>query len=337
MNTKNIKAYADSYPVHQEEHHQKKIHLYDRKLSSRSLSNRKKALFRILTMNMDFLESYSKHSENLHIVGNYLFIVSKHTKEHLTNFWIFSSEKSLDYDQETHHCGFFSIKQSQEDRKVQFIPCSFWRKLEQNESFSELEDPDEYIHWRKIQFVPNATKKFFFKKKRRKIKMNISKKKGGNFTSIEKLDSVEKRKINSKSRFRISSNKRRNARKTSHKQLSLEVKKRGRNILKLLDNGKREKPKKKVQPMFAFNKSQLYNGKSEMIVQKRNGRRNFKISRSSERKIKRFSDFSKSVCVNRFDQAVELFHKRRDKEVRAEWERCLALKVKEFQNLHRLC
>lgn len=317
--------------------HERKVDLYTKKLSSRSESNRKKALFRLLTLDLNFLVAHSNFSEHLIKAGNYIFFASNNTKEQFNDFCENTQKQIFDYDPKKFHCGIFSLKASKERKsKPTFIHKISWREIKKNEFFLLLEDPQEFIYWRKITIKLTPEKRFFFKVKKRKkeIKSGQTQGKAGNFTSIENLNladgdysrKIQKSRKRSKNRKKIRVNF-----LGKNVNSSLQTQKYKDSFVfeqKYKQRGREENLKKKS----GYNLTPLLKRKAKFGNRRRVAkRRKFNFSISLELRNPRGENNNR---VSSFDRAVSLYKKRRKDEERIDNEREMAKRVRQIQKLH---
>lgn len=128
-----------------------KIKVYAKKLSSRSINNRKKALFRLLELDPDFLAEFSRMSGNFKLKNGKVFLAAPEQFDSLHNHLTYSDDDRFHVLKGNHsnflHYDELGMIQSQ----VRVISLDTWKDIEESQDYLKLPDPKENIFWKEIR------------------------------------------------------------------------------------------------------------------------------------------------------------------------------------------
>lgn len=129
-----------------------KVNLYTKKLSSSAPNHRKKALFRLLQLDVSFLQNFSIRSGFFHLTEQNIFLTAPEQMRTLQKY-LKKLKKDLQFKkgEYSHFFEFDEIGMIKPGIKT--LLTSTWEKIKETGNFKKLPDPRTHIFWRKIKFL----------------------------------------------------------------------------------------------------------------------------------------------------------------------------------------
>lgn len=216
MNKKSLFITKPKRKLRKTQSQKKKIKIYAKKLSSHSIDHRKKALFRLLELDSDYLAKFSILSGSFYINKKNIFLAApeqiKTLTDHISNFNPnrFKIEKG-------EHSNFFQFDEIGMIRsEVGVMSLKAWKVILETQDYRNLPDPRTNIFWMKFGEVRDmhaiiSNEEVFAKKSpiiKDEKKKKIVIKRGKNIRSNSLIVDDKQKKIsnNGERKFRIMSN-----------------------------------------------------------------------------------------------------------------------------------